>query len=153
MGRAGFEAQWRSLERRVCKLLVKRQATRKGESTRALWKAPSHSHWVRSVVDTVEAVTPPHDHPSHFPFTRLIMVESGPNEFFPKIGKVVERTDALEDRELSGQTKGEDDQDRAVEEIESLCMSCGEQVRDRADLRRAFYSTTRIECRALRSCC
>lgn len=60
--------------------------------------------------------------------TRLIMVESGSNDFFPKIGQVAERTDALEDKDFSGQTKEEDDEDRPVEEIESLCMSCGEQV-------------------------
>jgi hypothetical protein len=67
-------------------------------------------------------------------FARLIMVESEPNDFFPKIGQVAERTDALEGRDLSEQTKEEDDDDRPVEEVESLCMSCGEQVRDRVYL-------------------
>ena len=57
------------------------------------------------------------------------MVESGSNKFFPKIGEVAENTDALEEKDTSEQTM-EDDEDRAVEEIESLCMSCGEQVRD-----------------------
>lgn len=57
------------------------------------------------------------------------MVESEHNDFFPKIAQVAEKTNALEDRDLSGKTDEEDDGDRPVEEIESLCMSCGEQVR------------------------
>ena len=60
------------------------------------------------------------------------MVESKSDEFFPKIGEVAERTDALEDKDIPEQTKGDDDEDRPVEELESLCMTCGEQVRDRA---------------------
>lgn len=58
------------------------------------------------------------------------MVESKPNEFFPKIGQVAEKTDALEDKDILEQTEGDDDGDRPVEEIESLCMNCGEQVRE-----------------------
>ena len=57
------------------------------------------------------------------------MVESEPDNFFPKIGQVAEKTDALEDKDFPEQSN-EEDEDRAVEEIESLCMSCGEQVRD-----------------------
>jgi zinc finger protein len=57
------------------------------------------------------------------------MVESEPDNFFPKIGQVAEKTDALEDKDFPEQTM-EEDEDRPVEEIESLCMSCGEQVRD-----------------------
>ena len=66
------------------------------------------------------------------------MVESKPTEFFPKIGEVAEKADALEGKDLSGETNEEDDEDRPVEEIESLCMSCGEQVMDRVDLGRSF---------------
>ena len=82
------------------------------------------------------------------------MVESGPNGFFPKIGQVAEKTNALEDRDPSKQAREEDDEDRPVEEIESLCMSCGEQVRDRVDRRRTFCSPIwMVGCRVLRSCC
>ncbi|KAF9784951.1 zf-ZPR1-domain-containing protein [Thelephora terrestris] len=54
------------------------------------------------------------------------MVESEPNNFFPKIGQVAEKTNALEDKDFPEQSN-EEDEDRAVEEIGSLCMSCGEQ--------------------------
>lgn len=57
------------------------------------------------------------------------MVGSGPDEFFPKTGEVAGRTDALEDEDLSEQKKEDDDEDCPVEEVEPLCMSCGEQVR------------------------
>jgi len=66
------------------------------------------------------------------------MVESKPNEFFPKIGQVAEKTDALEDRDISEQTEGDDDGDRPVEEIESLCMNCGEQVREQVVIGSGF---------------
>jgi len=66
------------------------------------------------------------------------MVESKPNDFFPKIGQVAEKTDALEDKGISEQTKGDDDEDHPVEEIESLCMNCGEQVRNRVGFGSGF---------------
>lgn len=66
------------------------------------------------------------------------MVESKPNEFFPKIGQVAEKTDALEDKDISEQTEGDDDGDRPVEEIESLCMNCGEQVREQVVIGSGF---------------
>ena len=78
------------------------------------------------------------NHSPHFPSASLKMVESKSNEFFPKIGEVAEKADALEGRDFPEQTKEEDDEDRPVEEIESLCMNCGEQVRDRVDLGRVF---------------
>lgn len=65
------------------------------------------------------------------------MVESEPNNFFPEIGQVAEKTDALEDKDLSEQTN-EEDEDRPVEELESLCMSCGKQARDQLVLRSGF---------------
>jgi len=66
------------------------------------------------------------------------MVESGSNEFFPKIGQVAEKTDALEDKDISERTEGDDDGDRPVEEIESLCMNCGEQVREQVVIGSGF---------------
>ena len=66
------------------------------------------------------------------------MVESKSNGFFPKIGEVAEKADALEGEDLQEQTKEGDDEDRPVEEIESLCMNCGEQVRDRVEVGRVF---------------
>jgi zinc finger protein len=47
---------------------------------------------------------------------------------FPSIGKVVDQTDLanVADDEQAGLTV---DDDRPVQEIESLCMNCGEQVR------------------------
>ena len=68
--------------------------------------------------------------PSRFPLASLEMIESKPTEFFPKIGEVAERADAFEDKDPSEQAKEDDSEDRAVEEVESLCMSCGEQVRE-----------------------
>ncbi|KAF9653346.1 zinc-finger protein zpr1 [Thelephora ganbajun] len=50
------------------------------------------------------------------------MVESK-SEFFPRIGEVAEKADALEANGLLER----DDEDRPVEEVESLCMNCGEQ--------------------------
>ena len=78
------------------------------------------------------------NHPSCFPFTSLKMVESTSSEFFPKIGEVAEKTDALEDNDISEQTKGDDDEDHPVEEVESLCMNCGEQVRARVGIGDGF---------------
>ena len=57
------------------------------------------------------------------------MVGSGSDEFFLKTGGITEKTDTLEDEDLSEQTREDDDDDRPVEEVESLCMNCGEQVR------------------------
>lgn len=73
------------------------------------------------------------NHPFRFPFASAKMVDPKSNGFFPKIGEVAEKTDAIEDKDVLQQTK-EDDEDRPVEEIESLCMNCGEQVRDRVGL-------------------
>ena len=65
------------------------------------------------------------------------MVDSESNKFFPKIGEIAEKANALEDKDISEQTM-EDDDDRPVEEVESLCMNCGEQVRDRASIGHGF---------------
>jgi len=66
------------------------------------------------------------------------MVGSKSDEFFLKIGEVAEKADALGDKDLTGQTKEGDDEDRAVEEVESLCMNCREQVRNRVGLGGSF---------------
>ena len=51
------------------------------------------------------------------------------NENFPSIGALAERTDALEERDdQADPTQTGDDEERPLQEIESLCMSCGEQV-------------------------
>jgi len=66
------------------------------------------------------------------------MAESKPNEFFPKIGEVTENV-VRSGRSLSSKaSKEDDDDDQPVEEVESLCMNCGEQVSDRVDLARSF---------------
>ena len=65
------------------------------------------------------------------------MVESKPSEFFPKIGQIAEKTGVLEDKDASEHTREDDTEDRPVEEIESLCMNCENQVRDRAGTGRA----------------
>jgi hypothetical protein len=46
-----------------------------------------------------------------------------PNEFFPAIGEVVDQTDKSKDVQ-----EGEENE-KVVDEIESLCMKCYEQVR------------------------
>lgn len=66
------------------------------------------------------------------------MVESKPNYFFPKIGEVVGKADVLEEKGFLGQVKEDDNEGRPVEEIESLCMNCEEQVRDRVGLGSGF---------------
>ena len=68
------------------------------------------------------------------------MAESKSDEFFPKIGEVAEKANALEGKDLTGQTKEDDDEDRPVEEIESLCMNCREQVRDRLNIGRGLLN-------------
>ena len=51
------------------------------------------------------------------------------NNFFPSIRTVAEKTDAIPnipEGALPAQSRF--DQERPLEEVESLCMSCGEQV-------------------------
>ncbi|KZS94308.1 zf-ZPR1-domain-containing protein [Sistotremastrum niveocremeum HHB9708] len=51
--------------------------------------------------------------------------------FFPSIGSLAEQTDLLPDEEEEVQVANvdatKDDEDRPLQEVESLCMSCGEQ--------------------------
>ena len=49
-----------------------------------------------------------------------------PNEFFPAIGEVVDQADKTKDAQEGGQG---DEDEKVVDEIESLCMKCYEQVR------------------------
>ena len=51
------------------------------------------------------------------------------NNFFPSIRTVAERTDAIPNiPEDAPPAQPKFDEERPLEEIESLCMSCGEQV-------------------------
>ena len=54
--------------------------------------------------------------------------ETKPN-FFPEIGKVVDEADKRPESEDVEQKAAADDEDRPVQEIESLCMKCYKQVR------------------------
>lgn len=53
-------------------------------------------------------------------------------EFFPSIGSIANQTDLLpeEQEENVKNAEGEDNDDRPMQEVSSLCMSCGEQVHD-----------------------
>lgn len=48
------------------------------------------------------------------------------NEFFPSIRSLAEQADALPEDEESKALV--DDEEQPLQEIESLCMKCGEQV-------------------------
>jgi zinc finger protein len=51
---------------------------------------------------------------------------------FPSIGTIADQTDLLEDRPdtpLEPSTNGGETEEKVVQEIESLCMKCHEQVR------------------------
>jgi zinc finger protein len=51
------------------------------------------------------------------------------NPDFPSIGSLAERTDALEETDNGGVTTQTGiEEDRPLQEIESLCMACSEQV-------------------------
>ena len=66
--------------------------------------------------------------------------------FFPEIRDAAEKTDQLpEVEEDAAATKGAaniagDEEDRPVQEVESLCMSCGEQV----SLSTFFFSSREV---------
>ena len=46
---------------------------------------------------------------------------------FPSIGEVAEQTDQVPD-EAPTEARDDEDTDRPVKEVESLCMNCGENV-------------------------
>lgn len=73
----------------------------------------------------------------YFPFSSLsfspvlfifISMAQPNEEFFPTIGKLANKTDLLPDREYQLPSQDDQNEDRPLEEIESLCMSCNEQV-------------------------
>jgi zinc finger protein ZPR1 len=51
-------------------------------------------------------------------------------EFFPSIGSVADQTDLLpeEQGDIEDDAEEEGNDDRPMQEVGSLCMSCGEQV-------------------------
>lgn len=49
------------------------------------------------------------------------------NSAFPSIGALADKAEAIEDKQANDQAIADQDE-RPLEEIESLCMSCGEQV-------------------------
>jgi zinc finger protein len=49
-------------------------------------------------------------------------------EFFPTIGEIADKTDLIGEREYQLPSQDDQNEERPLEEIESLCMSCGEQV-------------------------
>lgn len=51
------------------------------------------------------------------------------SEFFPAIGQIADKTDLLPDRQYQLPSQDDQNEDQPVEEIESLCMNCHEQVR------------------------
>lgn len=48
--------------------------------------------------------------------------------FFPSIGNAVEQTDRLQDDQGGVDLADQKDEERPLQEIDSLCMSCGEQA-------------------------
>ena len=56
-----------------------------------------------------------------------------PTTLFPSIGSVADQTDNLETRETDGSSGNptfstNDNEEKVVQEVESLCMKCDEQV-------------------------
>jgi zinc finger protein len=49
-------------------------------------------------------------------------------DLFPAIGTLAQQTDSSADPITANDTTGADDDDRVVQEVESLCMNCEEQV-------------------------
>ena len=56
------------------------------------------------------------------------MVDPGDSPLFPAIGSLADQTGQLSTEVASTQASGTTE-DNVVQEIESLCMKCGEQVR------------------------
>ena len=59
-----------------------------------------------------------------------------PTTLFPSIGSVADQTDNLQTKETDGSSGNptlstlstNDNEEKVVQEVESLCMKCGEQV-------------------------
>lgn len=56
------------------------------------------------------------------------MTGNSSDPFFPSIGNAVEQTDRLGDDQEGSDPAGQQDEERPLQEIDSLCMSCGEQA-------------------------
>lgn len=56
------------------------------------------------------------------------MVEE--EKLFPVIGEIVEKADNAPEIETNDTLEPENDDDRPVQEIESLCLNCGENVNE-----------------------
>ena len=50
------------------------------------------------------------------------------DQFFPPIGQLAKQTDDLPEEHTASDGPGDVQEDRPLEEVESLCMRCGEQV-------------------------
>ena len=50
------------------------------------------------------------------------------SSLFPTIGSLAEQTDNLPEKDDNAENTGEEEDDRPLERIESLCMACEEQV-------------------------
>lgn len=57
------------------------------------------------------------------------MAETQAAPLFPTIRDVAEGTDKRPDTEPTADADTEDDAEKAVTEVESLCMQCGDNVR------------------------
>ena len=66
----------------------------------------------------------------------LTVMAQTPTTLFPSIGTVADQTDNLQTRETDGSIgnttlstlSANDNEEKVVQEVESLCMQCGEQV-------------------------
>ena len=60
----------------------------------------------------------------------MSLMAQTPTTLFPSIGSVADQTDNLETRETSGNPtlSTNDNEEKVVQEVESLCMKCDEQV-------------------------
>lgn len=66
----------------------------------------------------------------------ILTMAKTPVTLFPSIGSVADQADKLESREIDQSTDNttsttlstNDNQEKVVQEVESLCMKCGEQV-------------------------
>jgi zinc finger protein len=58
------------------------------------------------------------------------MMAQTPTTLFPSIGSVADQTDNLQTDESTGNIPSttHDNEEKVVQEVESLCMKCGEQV-------------------------
>ncbi len=73
---------------------------------------------------------------NHAPLTSSL--DMAPDNLFPSIGTLAQQADSSTDQVDLNDTTNEppnDDDDRVVQQVESLCMNCDEQVSTNASLR------------------